>query len=83
MSELEEPVWAVLGERGVESLDVTYAEAVATVERLAAEDVRGLCVITARAARLLTHDEKKEATDTNASPEAAASPTPDSPVTAT
>lgn len=83
MSELEEPLWAVLGERGVESLDITYADATATVERLAAEDVRGLCVITAQAARSLTGDNKNATVETNTSPEAAAGSTPSAILTPT
>jgi hypothetical protein len=50
MSELNEGRWAVLSERGCEDSGLSYEEAAATVARLRAERVSGLCVITDAAA---------------------------------
>ncbi|MFL6336384.1 MAG: hypothetical protein ACJ754_24030 [Pyrinomonadaceae bacterium] len=50
MSELNERRWAVLSERGCEDSGLSYEEAAATVARLKAERVSGLCVITDAAA---------------------------------
>jgi hypothetical protein len=50
MSELNERRWAVLSERGCEEAGLSYAEAAATVARLRAERLSGLCVITDAAA---------------------------------
>jgi hypothetical protein len=50
MSELNERRWAVLSERGCEDSGLSYGEAAATVARLKAERVSGLCVITDAAA---------------------------------
>lgn len=70
MSELNEQTWAVLSERGVETYAVVYAEARATVERLRAEDVRGVCIITTAAAQRFT-DEAMKRTPQNQSPQVA------------
>lgn len=58
MSEFNEPCWAVLSERGVETTGATYAEAADVVKRLRAEDVRGLCIITDEAAGRFTGEEQ-------------------------
>ncbi|HEX8097779.1 MAG TPA: hypothetical protein VF507_07065 [Pyrinomonadaceae bacterium] len=50
MSELREPLWAVLSERGCEATRITYDEASHLVQRLAREKVNGLCIISAEAA---------------------------------
>jgi len=50
MSELNEGRWAVLSERGCEDSGLSYEEAAATVARLRAERVSGLCVVTDAAA---------------------------------
>lgn len=50
MSELNEGRWAVLSERGCEDAGLSYEEAAATVARLRAERISGLCVITDTAA---------------------------------
>ena len=50
MSELNERRWAVLSERGCEDSGLSYEEAAATVARLRAERLSGLCVITDTAA---------------------------------
>ena len=51
MSELTEKRWAVLSERGCESLGLTYAEALELMRALQREKVSGLSVITSDAAR--------------------------------
>ncbi len=61
VSKFNEPRWAVLSERGVETTGVPYAEAAAAVKRLGAERVRGLCIITQEAAQRFTGDEQKPA----------------------
>jgi hypothetical protein len=50
MSELSEPRWAVLSERGSEAAGLTYDEAAALARELRGRDVSGLCVITDEAA---------------------------------
>jgi hypothetical protein len=50
MSELGEPVWAVISERGCEATQITYDEAHRLIERLGREGVYGRCIITALAA---------------------------------
>ena len=50
MSELKEPRWAVLSERGREDSGLSYAEAAALIARLRGEKLSGLCVITDEAA---------------------------------
>lgn len=54
MSELTEPVWAVMSERGCEATSLTYDEARKLSERLGGEGIYGRCIITARAAHNLT-----------------------------
>ena len=51
MSELTEQRWAVLSERGCESLGLTYAQALETMRALAQEKVSGVSIITDDAAR--------------------------------
>ena len=51
MSELTEQRWAVLSERGCESLGLTYAQALEMMRALAQEKVSGISVITDDAAR--------------------------------
>jgi hypothetical protein len=59
MSELSEPVWAVISERGCEAKQVTYDEAHRLVERLGREGVYGRCIITAlAAARMLNNGDR-------------------------
>ena len=53
MSELGEPRWAVLSERGSEAAGLTYDEAAALARELRGRDISGLCVITDEAARHL------------------------------
>ncbi len=59
MSEINEPRWAVLSERGVEMMSVTYREAAETVKHLGAERVRGLCIITLEAAQRFIGEERQ------------------------
>ena len=53
MGELNEGRWAVMSERGCEALGLTYAQARELEQRLRAERVSGLCVITDAAGRRL------------------------------
>lgn len=58
MSELNERCWAVLSERGCEDAALSYEEAAATVKRLKAERLSGLCVVTDAAAAHLPRAQK-------------------------
>ncbi|MEJ7711009.1 MAG: hypothetical protein WKF84_14375 [Pyrinomonadaceae bacterium] len=62
MSELEREQWAVVGERGCEETGLSYESAIRLIERLKAQDVRGLAVITQAAAQRLIQlaDSSKE-----------------------
>jgi hypothetical protein len=55
MSELNEKLWAVLSERGCESLGLTYTQALEMMRALHQEKVSGLSVITDDAAHRATH----------------------------
>jgi len=46
MSELSEPRWSVLSERGVEAASLTYLVAKEMFARLSDEGLHGLCVVT-------------------------------------
>jgi hypothetical protein len=56
MSELTERHWAVISERGCESAELDYTEAVDLVRRLRREKVHGLCIVTVEAARHFLRD---------------------------
>jgi hypothetical protein len=51
MSELREPRWSVVSERGCEASGVNYEAAAGLVARLRAIKVHGLCIISDEAAR--------------------------------
>ena len=51
MSELREKRWSVVSERGCEASGVNYEEAAGLVNRLRADKVHGLCIISDEAAR--------------------------------
>ncbi|HLL15181.1 MAG TPA: hypothetical protein VK388_08960 [Pyrinomonadaceae bacterium] len=51
MSELREPRWSVVSERGCEASGVNYEEAAGLVGRLRADKIHGLCIISDEAAR--------------------------------
>lgn len=53
MSELGEPRWAVISERGCEASILNYDEARELLRRLVSEKVHGTCIITSEAARNL------------------------------
>ena len=55
MSELDEKIWAVVSERGVEASALTYAAALDLRRSLEAEKINGLCVVTDPAARREAH----------------------------
>lgn len=46
MSELSEPRWSVLSERGVEAASLTYLVAKEMFARLSDEGLHGLCIVT-------------------------------------
>ncbi len=46
MSELGEPKWAVISERGCERTGIAHADAVKVMRQLMGEKVGGLCVVT-------------------------------------
>ena len=50
LSELHEPVWAVVNFEKCMKDGLTYDEAVKELERLKAEKISGLCIITSDAA---------------------------------
>ena len=49
-SELEEPSWSVLSDRGCEASGLTHEEARRLVHRLGGEGRHGLCIVTDEAA---------------------------------
>ena len=51
MSELKQGRWAVISERGREASGLVHAEAARLVRELSAARVRGLCIVTDRAAQ--------------------------------
>lgn len=51
MSELVEPRWAVISERGCEASGLKHDDALQLMRRLAQEKVYGLCIVTETAAR--------------------------------
>lgn len=54
MSELGEPRWAVISERGCEASGLKHEEAVELMHRLVSRKVHGTCVVTNDAARHLS-----------------------------
>ena len=50
LNELQRKIWAVVSFEKCEKTDLTYEEAVAEMERLKAEKISGLCIITAESA---------------------------------
>ena len=53
LNELQQKIWAVVSFDRCRKNDLTYAEAVAEMERLKAEHVSGLCIITNESAARL------------------------------
>lgn len=51
MSELNEPVWSVISERGVEASNLTYDRARELEKKLMGEKVYGCAIVTDEAAR--------------------------------
>ncbi len=56
-SELNEPRWSVVSFERRAAKNLTYAEAVEKLDRLAAKKVAGLCVITDEAAKRIVNGE--------------------------
>jgi hypothetical protein len=76
MSELREPRWSVVSERGCEASGVNYEEAAGLVGRLRAGKVHGLCIISDEAARRYAANGNNHSTPpaSNVTPVAAAAP---------
>jgi hypothetical protein len=75
MSELREPRWSVVSERGSEASGVNYDEAAGLVRRLRGEKIHGLCIISDEAARRYDAGNNNGANRTTATAE----PTPAAP----
>jgi hypothetical protein len=71
MSELREPRWSVVSERGCEASGVNYEEAAGLVGRLRADKVHGLCIISDEAARRYNSNNHSTPTAPQAKPAAA------------
>lgn len=54
MSELVEPRWAVISERGREATALRHEDALKLMRQLAQEQIHGLCIVTETAARRFT-----------------------------
>ncbi len=75
MSELREPRWSVVSERGCEASGVNYEAAAGLVGRLRAERVHGLCIISDEAARrFAANNNHSTPPASNAKPAVAATP---------
>jgi len=62
-SDLEQPCWSVLSDRGWEANGLTHEEARRLVHRLGGEGRHGLCIVTDEAAnRMTTGSERPEST---------------------
>ena len=59
-SELEMPIWSVITFDEIAASNLTYADAAEKLEKLKAEKVSGLCVVTDEAAARMTKSEKKK-----------------------
>jgi hypothetical protein len=64
MSELREPRWSVVSERGCEASSVNYEEAAGLVGRLRADKIHGLCIISDEAARRYNSNNHHHSTPT-------------------
>ena len=73
MSELREPRWSVMSERGCEVSGVNYEEAAELVGRLRADRIHGLCIISDEAAHRYNSN-KHRATTTPTPPAKPAAP---------
>jgi len=60
-SDLEQPCWSVLSDRGCEANGLTHEEARRLVHRLGGEGRHGLCIVTDEAAdRMYVNNQKSE-----------------------
>ncbi|HEX3143979.1 MAG TPA: hypothetical protein VHQ64_08410 [Pyrinomonadaceae bacterium] len=60
-SDLEQPSWSVLSDRGCEANGLTHEEARRLVHRLGGEGRHGLCIVTDEAAnRMSVNNERSE-----------------------
>ena len=57
MSELNEPKWSVISERGCEALALRYDEAVQLERKLKDEKVHGLSIVSDQAGRRMARNE--------------------------
>jgi hypothetical protein len=51
MSELDEKLWAVISERGIEASGLSYGAAMELLRELESEKIHGLSIVTNTAAR--------------------------------
>jgi hypothetical protein len=63
MSELTEPKWGVISERGAEGTELTYAQAYELIERLGREGIYGRCLVTSEAASRMRQASKEITTE--------------------
>ena len=63
MSELTEPNWGVISERGAEGTELTYDQAHELIERLGREGIYGRCLVTSKAANRLREASKETTTE--------------------
>jgi hypothetical protein len=54
MGELDEPLWAVVSERGCEASGLTYRAALELLRRLTEQKIQGAAIVTAKAASRFT-----------------------------
>jgi hypothetical protein len=59
-SELEMPIWSVITFDEIAANSLTYADAAEKLEKLKAEKVSGLCVVTDETAARMRKSEKKK-----------------------
>ena len=62
-SDLEQPCWSVLSDRGCEANGLTHEEARRLVHRLGGEDRHGVCIVTDEAAGRMASPRKQETGD--------------------
>lgn len=55
MSELDDKVWAIVSERGIEGSSLSYSDAMRLRRMLEADRINGLCLVTDEAAEREAH----------------------------
>jgi hypothetical protein len=64
MSELVEPRWAVISERGCEASGLNHEDALKLMRHLTQEKIYGLCIVTETAARRFTVNNNQSTSQT-------------------